>query len=406
MRKNIIITLIIISLTVLQFTYKIAEAKNINGSDSGSGRVDSVVVSGDNNVSFGQEDKITGYYNVTIGQDCTILGDYNVSIGNNNSIYGSSGLVAGSNSRITGFGGIALGDAANTQSDHSISIGTSSTVTPEAAFGVALGAYSYSNRTTTSNGVYTISGADNAAILNTIKGNYGVLSIGDPHNGNGNNKDGAFTRQLTGVAAGIEDTDAVNIAQLKALDNISIKYDDSDKNNLSLGGADGTVIHNVADGLDANDAVNKRQLDGVRAELANIDERIQIVGAHAAALSALHPVPYNPYEPTTFSAGFGMYRNEQSVAVGVFHYVRENVLVNAGFSLNSDGDTMGRAGISFAIGKSGRKQPSMVKDVEAMQNQIIDLGQKLIMLEKTVQDLQSKNKQIQEDTTYQRISNN
>ncbi len=154
----------------------------------------------------------------------------------------------------------------------------------------------------------------------------------------------------------------------------------------------------------STDAVTGDQLWNAYRRIDTIDERVQVVGAHAAALSALHPVPYNPYEPTTFSAGFGYYRNEQSVAVGVFHYVRENVLVNAGFSLNSDGDTMGRAGISFAIGKSGRKQPSMVKDVASMQQQMAAMQQMLIELQKkdeekdaTIQELKEELKKALEE---------
>ena len=58
----------------------------------------------------------------------------------------------------------------------------------------------------------------------------------------------------------------------------------------------------------------------------DLNESINIVGAHAAALSGLHPIQYNPYEPTTLSAAVGTYRDEYAVAVGVFHYVRENVL--------------------------------------------------------------------------------
>ncbi|WP_455611323.1 YadA-like family protein [Cloacibacillus porcorum] len=151
---------------------------------------------------------------------------------------------------------------------------------------------------------------------------------------------------------------------------------------INMGGNTITGLANGGIYQGSSDAVTGDQLWNAYRRIDTIDERVQVVGAHAAALSALHPVPYNPYEPTTFSAGFGMYRNEQSVAVGVFHYVRENVLVNAGLSLNSDGDTMGRAGISFAIGKSGRKQPSMVKDVASMQQQMAAMQQMLVELQK------------------------
>lgn len=110
-------------------------------------------------------------------------------------------------------------------------------------------------------------------------------------------------------------------------------------------------------------------------------ENINIVGAHAAALSGLHPIQYNPYEPTTLSAAVGTYRDEYAVAVGVFHYTRENVLFNLGASLCSDGDLMGRAGVSFALGKASKKQPRLAGTMGGLQKQVLDMQTKLDELE-------------------------
>lgn len=121
------------------------------------------------------------------------------------------------------------------------------------------------------------------------------------------------------------------------------------RNGIDMGG---TRITGLADGRvyrGSSDAVTGGQLWDAYRRIDKIDERAKMIGAHAAALSALHPVPYNPYEPTTFSAGFGAYRGEYSAAVGVFHYVRENLLVNTGLALNTGGDLMARAGISVAV---------------------------------------------------------
>ena len=171
-----------------------------------------------------------------------------------------------------------------------------------------------------------------------------------------------------------------NVVDTPQFREIKVGAIDIKQNGIDMGGSPITGLANGGIYPGSTDAVNGDQLWNAYRRIDTINERVQIVGAHAAALGALHPVPYNPYEPTTFSAGFGMYRNERSVAIGVFHYVRENVLVNAGFSLNSDGDTMGRAGISFAIGKSGRKQPSMIKDVATMQEQITEMQKMLTEL--------------------------
>ena len=112
----------------------------------------------------------------------------------------------------------------------------------------------------------------------------------------------------------------------------------------------------------------------------DLQEGINIVGAHAAALSGLHPIDYNPYEPTTLSAAVGTYRDEYAVAVGVFHYMRENVLFNLGASLCSDGDVMGRAGISFTVGKSGRKMAEAPKDMNEVRAQLAQVQEALAEL--------------------------
>ena len=110
----------------------------------------------------------------------------------------------------------------------------------------------------------------------------------------------------------------------------------------------------------------------------DMQEGINIVGAHAAALSGLHPIDYNPFEPTTLSAAVGTYRDEYAVAVGVFHYMRENVLFNLGASLCSDGDVMGRAGISFTVGRGGDKKKALApKDMNEVQAQLAEVRQAL-----------------------------
>lgn len=132
----------------------------------------------------------------------------------------------------------------------------------------------------------------------------------------------------------------------------------------------------------SSDAVTGGQLWDAYRRIDKIDERAKMIGAHAAALSALHPVPYNPYEPTTLSAGFGAYRGEYSAAVGVFHYVRENLLVNTGLALNTDGDLMARAGISVAVGRGGQRQASLVRDMTDVQRELAAMRQTIAQLKK------------------------
>ena len=145
----------------------------------------------------------------------------------------------------------------------------------------------------------------------------------------------------------------------------------SDGANIDMGGGTitGLVDGNIAQG--STDAVTGNQLWEAYRRMGDMQEAINVVGAHAAALSGLHPIQYNPYEPTTLSAAVGTYRDEYAVAVGVFHYVRSNVLFNLGASICSDGDVMGRAGVSFAVGKGGKKKPELARDMVGMQQQMI-----------------------------------
>lgn len=141
----------------------------------------------------------------------------------------------------------------------------------------------------------------------------------------------------------------------------------SDGTNINMGGG---IITGLGDGgiyPGSTDAVTGNQLWNAYKRMDDLNESINIVGAHAAAMSGLHPVPYNPYEPTTLSAAFGTYRDEYAVAVGVFHYVRSNLMFNLGASLCSDGDIMGRAGVSIAVGPNNKKKPELARDMVTMQ---------------------------------------
>ena len=153
-------------------------------------------------------------------------------------------------------------------------------------------------------------------------------------------------------------------------------------NGIDMGG---TRMTGLADGRvyqGSSDAVTGSQLWDAYRRMDKIDERAKMIGAHAAALSALHPVPYNPYEPTTLSAGFGAYRGEYSAAVGVFHYVRENLLVNTGLALNTGGDLMARAGISVAVGRGGQRRASLVRDMTDVQRELAAMRQTISQLKK------------------------
>ncbi|MDU6497696.1 MAG: YadA-like family protein [Veillonella sp.] len=101
----------------------------------------------------------------------------------------------------------------------------------------------------------------------------------------------------------------------------------------------GKTISNVGPGVNGTDAVNLNQLKGATEGMANAINSVagetQRVGAHAAAMSALKPIQYDPLEPTQVMAGIGNYRGETAAALGVAHYTSEDTMFHAGVSVGS-----------------------------------------------------------------------
>ena len=136
--------------------------------------------------------------------------------------------------------------------------------------------------------------------------NAGTISLTKDGLNNGNN-------QLKGIAPGTDDTDAVNVSQLKA-------------SNARIGDAIGQVAGEV-----------------------------QRVGAHAAAMAALKPIQYDPLEPTQVMAGVGNYRGETAAALGLAHYTNEDTMFNVSVSLGANRN-MVNAGVTHKFGSSPEKK--------------------------------------------------
>ena len=121
----------------------------------------------------------------------------------------------------------------------------------------------------------------------------------------------------------------------------------------------GKTISNVGPGVNDTDAVNVNQLKGVTEGMANAINSVagetQRVGAHAAAMSALKPIQYDPLEPTQVMAGIGNYRGETAAALGVAHYTSEDTMFHAGVSVGSR-HNMVNAGVTRKFGTSDEKK--------------------------------------------------
>jgi autotransporter adhesin len=116
----------------------------------------------------------------------------------------------------------------------------------------------------------------------------------------------------------------------------------------------GTRITNLAPGVDDGDAVNVSQLKAIGSninyQINKMDRDISYTGSRAAALAALHPLPYDPDKPTSIMAGVGHYRGASSVALGVAHHFNDDTLLTVGSTVGRE--TMLNVGLSLRVGRN------------------------------------------------------
>ena len=123
----------------------------------------------------------------------------------------------------------------------------------------------------------------------------------------------------------------------------------------------GNTITNVAAGVNDTDAVNVSQLKNLAHATVNVDSRINRLGAQSAAMAGLRHLQYDPLEPTTLMAGVGTYKGQTALALGIAHYKNESLLFHAGASIGSNHDElMANAGVSWKFGS--RSGEVAVKD--------------------------------------------
>ena len=151
--------------------------------------------------------------------------------------------------------------------------------------------------------------------------------------------------------------------------------------NISMGGQ---AIHHVAAGTADDDAVNVSQLKSLSSSVASVNNRVNRVGAGAAALASLHPLDFDPDEKWNFAAGYGNYRGANATAIGAFYRPNEDVMLSAGGSFGG-GENMVNAGISFRIGQGSHVTNSRV----AMAKEILALKDCLKKQEQQIQELQA-----------------
>lgn len=188
---------------------------------------------------------------------------------------------------------------------------------------------------------------------------------------------------------GIASTDVVGVTTKEEL---ADKYKAADKDgnattayiteSESMVEADVALDHAIQDVANtgyANDMVLSNRIDSVEKRLGNVEERIDKVGAMAAAIANLRTMGFDPEAPTEIAIGVGQYKSETGIAIGVFHYPNQDFMLSA--SLSSSGDElMGGIGATWKLGRKSAAERA--KDEEARHLEQAEEMKKLAQQEK------------------------
>lgn len=268
-------------------------------------------------------------------QHMTVIGSKNtVSDAKNTVIVGDNRTVTGANNTVI----IGSSDNGTTTTVHdAVALGHNTDVSIEG--GVALGSGSKATVAAGAVGYDILTNAPSTDTSSTWKSTASAVSVGDVANG--------ATRQITSVAAGTNDTDAVNVAQLKRLhDMISVN---------------------------AYNTVNVQgDVTNLKKDVSRLDKRVNKAVAGSAALAALHPLDFDPDAKWDFAAGYGHYHNGNAAALGAFYRPNEDVQLSVGSTVGN-GETVVNAGLSVKVGAHSNVSRSRVA-----------IGKEVLELKKTV----------------------
>lgn len=209
-------------------------------------------------------------------------------------------------------------------------------------------------------------GADASKLTN---GNIGVVK-----NAAGDGLDIKLSSELTGLTSVTTGNTTMSSDGIKiAANGDNTHAVEITNSNVSMGGQQ---IHDVAPGTSDTDAVNVSQLkglvSGVDGAVNRLNNRLNRVGAGAAALAALHPLDFNPEDKWNFAAGFGHYVNANAGAIGAFYQPNEDTLFSLAGSWGG-GENMVNAGVSIRLGHGNSIMGSrtvMAREIMALKQQV------------------------------------
>ena len=208
----------------------------------------------------------------------------------------------------------------------------------------------------------------------------------------------AGDQKINNVKAGVADTDAVNVSQLKRLQDqiaasssvTTVTAGDHIKVTPTVNGNTHDYKVSLADDIadqitnnTTNITKNTNDIKNIKGDLSKMDKRVNKSVAGAAALAALHPLDFDPDAKWDFAAGYGHYRSGDAAAIGAFYRPNEDVQLSVGSTVGSD-ETVFNAGLSVKVGAHSGVSRSRVA-----------IGKEVLALKKTVAE---QNAQIQKLT--------
>ena len=226
-------------------------------------------------------------------------------------------------------------------------------------------------------GINSIRNSENGPALNFNAGDLAVTG--------GNLNMGGY--KITNLGKGTDDTDAVNLKQLK----------DSRTIVKSTDGTVGVQESETTDGAKVYDLST-----GASPRFDELTDEIGRVGAQGAALAALKPIQYDPLEPTQIMAGYGNYRGNSAIAMGVAHYKNESTMMHAGLAwAGGSRHMMANAGVTWKVGNrdseaavADRYRKGPISSAYAMQQEMASVKAQNAGLKTEVSDLKAENEQM------------
>lgn len=151
------------------------------------------------------------------------------------------------------------------------------------------------------------------------------------------------------IGSATDDSKRINLSdlgQIDALDSELKSHDKFTSNQTAVGG------------INAEAAIRREEVARLDNRIDDVNNRVDKVGAMAAAIASLKSIGYDPQAPSEFSIGLGQYKGETGVAMGFFHYPNKNFMINVSLS-TAGGETMGGIGATWRF---GHKSPQKLLD--------------------------------------------